>query len=348
MSDLPSRLPPNFRSLAALAAGGLVAGAALKALQGRNKISFTGRTVIITGGSRGLGLVMARQLAREGANVALLARNKADLQTAEKELLKRGAKVIAISCDVSRRNEVQAAILQIVKRFGRIDVLINNAGIIQVGPLDHMTIADFEQAMRVHFYGPLYLSLEVLPHMRKAGGGRIVNISSIGGKIAAPHMVPYSASKFALTGLSDGLHAELRSEKILVTTVCPGLMRTGSPPNAQFKGRHREEYAWFAIADSLPLLSMNSERAARKILRACRLGSPHVLLGIHTKSAVLFSDLFPGTKAHLASLMHRLLPKADPGRSTKAYSGWKSESVRAPSLWTRTTYDAARQNNERR
>src|SRR5436190_6533704 len=141
-----------------------------------------------------------------------------------------------------------------------------------------MTVKDFEDALAIHLFAPLFCTLAVLPHMRRARQGRIVNIASVGGKIAVPHLLPYCASKFALVGLSDGLRAELRRHHILVTTVCPGLMRTGSPPHASFKGQHRREYAWFAISDSLPLLSMSAERAARRILTACRRGAPRVVL----------------------------------------------------------------------
>src|SRR6201982_336127 len=106
--------------------------------------------------------------------------------------------------------------------------------------------------------------------MRVWGGGRIVNISSMGGKVAMPHFAPYSASKFALTGFSDAIRSELARENIHVTTVAPGLMRTGSHVNAQFKGEHDAEFGWFAAASGMPLISMNAERAARKILAACR------------------------------------------------------------------------------
>src|SRR5690606_33875253 len=110
------------------------------------------------------------------------------------------------------------------------------------------------------FWGPFYCIDAVLGGMRRRGEGRIVNVSSVGGRVGVPHMVPYCAGKFALVGFSESLRAELRSSGIRVTTVCPGLMRTGSPRNALFKGRHRAEYAWFAIADSLPLATISSER----------------------------------------------------------------------------------------
>ena len=172
---------------------------------------------------------------------------------------------MTVQCDVTNAADVENMVNQVRGRFGKIDVLVNNAGTIQVGPLEVMKREDFEHAMKAHFWGPLNTILAVLPEMRERQDGRIVNISSIGGKIAVPHLVPYSASKFALVGLSKGLFTELRKDGIVVTTVCPGLMRTGSPRNANFKGKHRDEYAWFSISDSLPVTSIKAERAARSL-----------------------------------------------------------------------------------
>src|SRR5262249_20426391 len=163
---------------------------------------------------------------------------------------------------------VLAAVQHVKEALGPVDVLINNAGVIQVGPMEVQTPEDYEVALRTHFWGPLHMTLAVLPHMKARRSGRIVNISSIGGKITAPHLLPYCASKFALTGLSEGMRAELMKDGIQVTTVCPGMIRTGSPYNALFKGRNRAEFAWFTILDSLPVISMSANRAARIILRA--------------------------------------------------------------------------------
>ncbi len=249
-------------------AGGLALWTALRALRRLSLPRFTGQSVFITGGSRGLGLLLAREFAAEGARLTLLARDPAGLAAAEEDLAGRGGEVLTIACDVRDQTAVQDAIERAVEHYGRVDVLINNAGQIQVGPLDHMRLEDFADGLAVHLWGPLYTTLAVLPHMRRQRGGRIVNISSIGGRISVPHMLPYSASKFALAGLSDGLRAELTREKILVTSVFPGLMRTGSPPNATFKGRHEEDYAWFAAADSMPAISIGAERVATGIVRA--------------------------------------------------------------------------------
>ena len=216
--------------LALLAAG--VAGAMALGAKRRSRLfDFNGKSVVITGGSRGLGLVLARQLAAEGARLTLIARDVSELERAADDIRGRhpSARVLVVPGDVGRREDVEDAIAKTMSRYGCIDVLINNAGVIKVGPLEHMTLSDYDEAMRVHFWGPLFMVRGVLPHMRSQGGGRIVNISSIGGRIAVPHLLPYSASKFALAGLSDGLRAELAYENILVTTVCPGLMRIGSP-----------------------------------------------------------------------------------------------------------------------
>lgn len=329
------------------AAIAVAAGIGFSLMRRGHTFDFAGKTVVITGGSRGLGLLLARQLARERANLVLLARNPKELKNAAVELEGVGASVLPIRCDVRKQDQVEHAIRQVLEQLGRIDVLINNAGIIQVGPLEHMTHEDFEDAMAVHFYGPLYTTLAVLPHMRARGGGRIVNVSSIGGRISVPHLVPYSASKFALVGLSDGLRAELRQHNILVTTVVPGLMRTGSPPNARFKGRHRKEYAWFAVSDSLPVMSVNAERAASKIIEACRHGAARLTIGLHTKAAILLNELFPGTSAGVAALVNRMLPSPDPSGSKELYSGWESQSALAPSLLTKLSDEATARNNER-
>src|SRR5688500_3368518 len=248
----------------ALAGAGLYA-AATAAVRWSRRFDFRGKAVLITGGSRGLGLLMAREFAAEGARVAICGRDPGDLDAAVEDLAGRGAEIVAVPCDVSDQQQVSRMVGEVVGRLGGIDVLVNNAGTITVAPFEHMTLADYEEAMRTHFYGPLYVTTTALPHLRARGraGARIVNVSSIGGKVAVPHLLPYSASKFALTGWSEGLRAELQKDNIYVTTVCPGLMRTGSPRNAYFKGRHREEYAWFHVSDALPLTAMHARRAAR-------------------------------------------------------------------------------------
>ena len=329
--------------LAAAGAGAFMAGRALsRRLFG---YSLRGKVVLITGGSRGLGLVMAREFAREGARIAICARRPDELEAARTDLKRRGAEVIAIPCDITQRAQVNEMVNVARDRFGQIDVLVNNAGVIQVGPIEVMTMEDYEEAMKTHFWGPLYATLAVLPEMRRRKGGRIVNISSIGGKLSLPHLVPYSASKFALVGLSEGMRAELLKDGVMVTTVCPGLMRTGSPRNAIFKGKHRAEYAWFAISDSLPISSMNAVRAARQIIEATKRGDAEVILSIQAQLAARFHGLFPGTTADLLAIVNRLLPQAG-GVGRARVKGKDSHSALAPSVLTSLSEKAAVKNNE--
>jgi len=301
---------------------------------------------VISGGSRGLGLVLARRFAVEGARLVLLARDEAELARAEDDLAARGARATTIVCDVRNRSDVDAAIARIVREHQTIDVLINNAGVIQVGPIAHMTTDDFEDAMATHFWGPLFVILAALPHMRTRGARRIVNISSIGGKIAVPHLVPYSASKFALTGLSEGLRAELARDGFLVTTVCPGLMRTGSTYNARFKGRHRSEFAWFHLFDSLPGLSVDADVAARRIVEACRYGDAELIITLTARMAVLLQAMSPSGWSHAMALTNRLLPSPDRERGTQSRSGWLSTSRLAPSFLTMLSDRATIENGE--
>jgi NAD(P)-dependent dehydrogenase (short-subunit alcohol dehydrogenase family) len=310
--------------------------------------TYRGRSVIITGGSRGLGLVMARQLVDAGAGVTLLARDQAELDRAAADLRTRdaAARVLTVRADVRRREDVDHAVKAAAQYHGRVDVVINNAGVIQTGPLDHMTLADFENAMNTHFWAPLHMTRAALPHLRRQRGGRIVNISSIGGRVAVPHMLPYSASKFALTGLSDGLRAELARERIMVTSVFPGLMRTGSPINATFKGRHEAEYAWFAVADSLPVLTTAAERAARQILNAARRGNAELVISLPAKLAILGRTLAPETFAAAMSATNQMLPLPTGTAGDTPKLGRDSQSRWAPSPLTASTDAAARRNNE--
>jgi NAD(P)-dependent dehydrogenase (short-subunit alcohol dehydrogenase family) len=328
----------------ALAAGAASVCLASRLLRG-DSCSFRDRTVLITGGSRGLGLEMARQFAAEGARIGICARSAGQVATAVDELRRQGVAVRGWTCDIRDAAQVERWIDLAMQSWNRIDVLVNNAGIIQTGPLDSMLLADFDDALRTHVWGPLHAIRAVLPHMRARGGGRIVNIASIGGKVSVPHLLPYCVSKFALVGLSTGLRSELARDGIPVTTVSPGLMRTGSPRNALFKGRHRQEYAWFSIADSLPGLSVSSTYAARAIIRACRAGRAEVVLGVPANLAVAVKALCPELTATLNTWVADRLPGPG-GIGTRAAPGYDSFSAWSPSWLTTLSERAAVKNNE--
>lgn len=318
----------------------------------------TDKVILVTGGARGLGLELARVFVRAGARVAICARTGLDVEVAVRELASlaaqvsthdsaepASARVMGLVQDVTSEEGAKTLVDEVAERWGRLDVLVNNAGVILVGPQEEMTRDDFEREMKTHFWGPLDTIRAAIPHLRKAGGGRIVNISSIGGKVSFPHLLPYCATKSALTGLSTGLHAELARDGIVVTTVHPGLMRTGSPMNASFKGRHRQEYAWFSISDSLPFVSMNAERAANRIACSMIRGDAEVTLSLPAKFGVLLRALLPNLTAKALALTNELLPRGTNGRSMMHY-GFESESPLAPSILTDLTQKAETRNNE--
>jgi NAD(P)-dependent dehydrogenase (short-subunit alcohol dehydrogenase family) len=291
----------------------------------RNRYDLRNKNVLVTGGSRGLGLALAREFAGRGARVTICARDPEELLQATSQLEHLGLKVESTACDITQEAAVAALISALEDRNGPLDVLVNNAGRIEVGPLEAATTQDFERAMATHFWGPLYLMRQVIPGMRTKGAGRIVNISSIGGKIGMPHLIPYDSSKFALAGLSEAITSEIRKDNIFVTTVYPGLMRTGSPRNANFKGQHRKEYTWFTVSDSMPVVTIGAARAARKIVDACRDGQASLVITPAAKLAVLAHAIAPNTFIKALAIVNRLLPKAD-GRNSKSHKGEDSQT----------------------
>ena len=311
---------------------------------------LAGKTVVITGGSRGLGLALARQFLGQGARVAILARDPGALDRARFMLSRsqdqdEDENVIVISCDVTDKHQVDGAFEVVRKKFGPVDVLVNNAGLITVGPMESMTLDDYRESMDLHFWAPVYSTLAVLPEMRLRKQGRIVNISSIGGKISVPHLLPYSAGKFALAGFSEGVRTEAAKDNIYVTSVYPGLMRTGSPRNATFKGKHRAEYAWFSVSDSMPGVSISADRAARQIVTACKRGDSTLIISFPAKVAIALHQLFPRTSASLLTAANRALPAAG-GIGKNRRVGKESASWVSPSWLTALDELAARKNNE--
>lgn len=333
-----------MKSLIAYAGAAVGGWLALRAIDRRIALRFDLRdkVVLVTGASRGLGLVLARELVARGAKVAICARTASEVDRARADLVARGGTVAAFTCDVTNPIQLERLVAETRRQLGPIDALINNAGVIQVGPMEHMTLADYENAMATHFWAPLHLVEAVLPEMMERGAGRIVNIASIGGKVAVPHMLPYSASKFALVGLSEGLQCELAKRNIHVTTVVPGLMRTGSPLRASFKGRHGDEYHWFAVGDSLHVTSMSAERAARQIIDAMRRGDPEIVLSVQARLALALTGIAPSLARRIAAVIDRFLPGVG-GSESESASGLDSYSS---SWFTRASMRAARRNHE--
>jgi len=337
----------NTISLAArFAAAGIAAASCAYAVRRYRRVDFAGKTVLISGASRGLGLELARRFATQRADIVLLARDQQRLDETAQEIQKYGITASVRRCDVTKPEEARRAVMSVIDEFRSIDVLVNNAGIIQVGPSENMNRDDYAEALAVHFWGPFNLMAEVVPHMRARGRGRIVNITSIGGKVAVPHLAPYVASKFALVGFSEAMRAELLKDGIYVTTVVPGLMRTGSHINAFFKGQHQKEYALFSLANASPLFSISSEGAARQIVQACRYGKAEVIITPQARLLQLAACLFPNITAEALGLISWGLPRARPGEGNALRPGWQNNSFIAPSVLTRTADRVIRRNRE--
>ncbi|MFL5309656.1 MAG: SDR family NAD(P)-dependent oxidoreductase [Myxococcales bacterium] len=307
----------------ALTIAAAAAATALLARQLRRGASLRGRVVLVTGGSRGLGLVLARELVRKGARLAICARDERELGRAREDLAARGGEVLAVPCDLRIPSAAERLVETVIAHYGRLDVLVNNAGIIEVGPAGAMSLQDYQSVMGVNFWGAVHATLAALPHLRRSTLARIVNVTSIGAAIPVPHLLPYTCSKFGLLGFSEGLAVEVAPEGVRVTTVLPGMMRTGSFVNALFKGQRAREVSWFSLGAALPVVSMSAERAARRIVLACARGERFITLGLPFKAVRIAHALAPGLSIAVLSGLARLLPEqdgADPGDG--AEPGW--------------------------
>jgi short-subunit dehydrogenase len=306
----------------------------------RNKAQWTnGKIVLITGGSRGLGLALAEEFGRRGSRLILAARNEAELANARSQLIDRGAvrssdDVFLVVADLRRPEEAARLIAESTRRFGRVDVLINNAGIITVGPIENQTLDQFREVMEANFFAGLHCTLAVLPQMLHRREGSIANVTSIGGRVAVPHLLPYTASKFAAVGFSEGLGVELRPKGIRVTTICPGLMRTGSHRHAMFSGDAASEYRWFSLAANLPGASTSARSAARKIVNGIASGRAEVTITPQALLAARLGNLSPELKRLAMVGLNLVLPDpvesdntAQRGEDLHQHEGYPSEST---------------------
>ena len=276
---------------------------------------------MVTGASRGLGLLLARELARHSCTLVICARDAAELERAAADLRAMGAEVTTVACDLMDEAAPQQLVRTACELYGRLDILVNNAGIIQVGPVQNTKADDYEAALDTMALAPVRLTLAALPVMRDQGHGRIVTIASIGGKVSVPHLLPYSTAKFAVTGFSEGLRAELAHGPVTVTTVVPGLMRTGSHLQARFTGQREKEFTWFALGASLPLISMDAERAARRIIEAVRGRRAEIILTPAAQLAARACGIFPGLTSEVLHLTQRLVLPPATGERRDAIPG---------------------------
>ncbi len=304
---------------------GIAAAAAAYALMPHTRTRRHPPIVLITGGSRGLGFALAERYGRAGAKLVLAARDVNELNRARQSLLMRHAvqspdDVLLIPADLTDSAQATLLIEHAVSHFGRIDILINNAGIIEVGPVEDQPLEAYRRAMATNFFAALHTTHAALPHLLhrqpEEGDSAIVNIASIGGKFAVPHLLPYVASKFALVGFSEGLHSELRHKGVRVTTVCPGLMRTGGEDHAHFTGQQTKEQRWFKLAARTPVIAASVNHAANKIYNAVAAGRAEITITPQAWLAARIAGVAPETTQYIASLANQLILPA-PASTTR-------------------------------
>ncbi len=190
-------------------------------------MELQGKTAIVTGGTKGIGRGIAEALIRENMNVVISARNEEEVAQAARELSANGgARAVGVVCDVRRYEDVQALVKRAVDEFGSLDVLVNNAGIGKFGRVEEFSPEDFRAVLETNLFGVFYCCHEAIPHLKRGGGGYIINISSLAGTNAHPEMSAYNASKFALNGFSEAMMQEVRKDGIKVSYIMPGSVNT--------------------------------------------------------------------------------------------------------------------------
>jgi NAD(P)-dependent dehydrogenase (short-subunit alcohol dehydrogenase family) len=248
---------------------------------------FAGKTALITGASAGIGRALALEFAREGANVAVAARRLELLETLARDIEGLGRKALPIRCDVTREDEVRAAVARAVATFGTVDVVVANAGFGVVGPVDELSMDDFRRQFDTNIYGVLHTVKAAIPELEKSRG-RLALIGSVSGHLTVPGTGAYSMSKFAVRSLADALTHELRPKGVAVTLVSPGFIESDFR-QVDNKGVHHP-----GQGDPYPKwIVMRTGTAARKIVRAIARGRREIILTGHGKLAVFLQRHFP-------------------------------------------------------
>lgn len=253
-------------------------------------------TVLITGASQGIGRATTLLFAEKGYNLVLAARQIARLEALAEEVRALGCDAIAISTDVKDPAQVNTLIETAVAHYGSIDVLINNAGVYLLGSVEDCDLSDWHQIIDTNLWGYIHTINAILPHFLKTGKGTIVNVGSIAGKVPISYQVPYTTSKYAVTGLTESLHAELHPKGIQVCAVHPSFIKSDLMERAIFRGKdeqdaqNRRELLEKAV--KMPVIE-KPEDVAKAIWKAVQYQKSEVMVGSANFSKTVYR-LFPG------------------------------------------------------
>jgi short-subunit dehydrogenase len=266
---------------------------------------FKDQVVVITGGGRGIGRATAIEFGAEGASLLLAGRRMDALQTAAEESLRAGAAAAEIiRCDVVKDEDLTALVTTALERFRRLDVLVNNAGVVAAGRLDEIGADDIERMTSVNVWAPMRLTQLALPHMREAKSGTIVNISSVAGRMGLPYYSAYCASKFAMRGFSESLRREVSPDGIHVMAVYPGPTATDLVENVEFTGMN------MTIA--------TAQQVGRAIVRGVRWRQPEVFIGVADSMMARWNDMLPWTvDAGVGMMRDRMKTAVEKQRTTE-------------------------------
>ena len=221
--------------------------------------NIAGKVVLITGASSGIGESTARLLARRGAQVVLGARRKDRLDATVKEIIAAGGKAVSFAVDVTKRAQVDAFVKSAVDRFGRVDVIVNNAGLMPIAPIEARKVEEWDRMIDVNLKGLLYGVAAVLPHMQKQKSGHIINIASVFGiKVFAPGATVYCATKSAVRALTEGFRMELHSQHIRCTLVSPGAVATELPEGSSDEATKKQLREFYSSVTAIPAESIAS------------------------------------------------------------------------------------------
>jgi NAD(P)-dependent dehydrogenase (short-subunit alcohol dehydrogenase family) len=295
-----------------------VAGVSWAALsRARRRLDLRGRVAIVTGGARGLGLAITRALVQQGCRVAICGRDGDTVRRCVEQLRAEGFTVEGQSCDVSDPAQVNAFVREVTERYGVIDILVNNAGQCYVGPASELDALDMQRALQNVFWGQFHVTKAVLPQMRQRRFGRIVNVTSLRGKLPIPHQSAYVAAKYAATGWSEAIALELEHEGVTVSTITPPPLRNGAPLHSHYNGRREAEFEWFATALTSPLSAIAAERVARVVVEAIVYGQHESAVSPLCWMAVRAHGLAPNLVAGMLRWVARRMPAAlEPGVSS--------------------------------
>lgn len=262
---------------------------------------FFDKSVLVTGASSGIGHDVAIAFGEQGARVALLARRRAQLEELARKIEKAGGKALPLECDVTDRAGVFLAVDQVKEAFGKVDILINSAGLLISDPVEEMRPDDLEKMMAVNLFGALNAMQAVLPIMHRARGGNIVNISSLAGRRGVSPLGGYSATKFALVGLTEAMRVELFGSGIKVSLVMPGVIDT---PMARGALRH-------ASLKGMPaMMAMPPRWVTWAVLAAAAFGLTEVDVPPGAAVAEKLASLFPGVTDALLSVGTKIMQSA--------------------------------------